>query len=106
MQRISFKTIGTGLAILVSLLVLIIVGNGLVHLDIQSREAGRTVALEAIERSVMQCYALEGAYPPDLEYLEQYYGLILDEQRYVYQYEIVASNIHPIIGVQFPGENE
>jgi hypothetical protein len=106
MRRISFKMIGTGLAVAISLLILLIAAGGLIRLGIRSREAGRTVAREAIERAVMQCYALEGAYPPNLDYLSQNYGLILDESRYVYLYEVVAGNIHPIIGVQFPGENE
>jgi hypothetical protein len=105
MRRFSLKMAGTALAIAVSLLLLLVAGHILGQMDGRSREAGRQVALDAIERSVMQCYALEGAYPPDLDYLMQNYGLILDEQHYVYLYEVVASNIHPIIGVQFPGEN-
>jgi hypothetical protein len=105
MQRFSLKMAGTALAIVVSLLILLVAGNSLSQLGSRSREAGRQVARDAIERAVMQCYALEGAYPPDLDYLQQNYGLILDEQHYVYLYEVVAGNIHPIIGVQFPGEN-
>jgi hypothetical protein len=105
MRRLSLKMVGTALVLAVSLLVLLLVAQSLGRLDERSREAGRQVALDAIERSVMQCYALEGAYPPDLDYLRQNYGLILDEKQYVYLYEVVAGNIHPIIGVQFPGEN-
>jgi hypothetical protein len=106
MRKLSFKFIGTALAIVISLLLLIVVGNSLWRLGNTSRDAGRRVALDAIRRAVTQCYALEGAYPPDLQYLVDNYGLILDEQHYVYLYEIVAGNIQPIVGVQFPGENE
>jgi hypothetical protein len=106
MRRLSFKFIGTALALAVSLMILVMVGSSLWHLGDRSRDAGRRVALDAIERAVSQCYALEGAYPPDLQYLVDNYGLILDERHYVYLYEIVAGNIHPIVGVQFPGENE
>jgi competence protein ComGC len=103
MRRISFKSLGTIVAILVSLLILLAVGNSLIRLDQKSREVGLTISANAIERSVMQCYALEGAYPPNLKYLEDNYGLILNRQTYVYLYEVVAGNIHPIIGVQLPG---
>jgi hypothetical protein len=106
MRQMSFKVIGTILVLAISLMVLVMVGNSLLQLSDSSRDAGRRVALDAIERAVSQCYALEGAYPPDLQYLVDNYGLILDEQSFVYLYEIVAGNIHPIVGVQFPGESE
>lgn len=54
---------------------------------------------DAIERICVQCYALEGSYPPDLEYLSKYYGLILNEDKYFYYYEIFASNIMPYVEV-------
>jgi len=50
---------------------------------------------------VAQCYALEGAYPPDLEYLAENYGLQLDTEHYIYHYDMYASNILPDVRV-FP----
>lgn len=55
------------------------------------------VAESAIKRAALQCYALEGSYPSDLKYLEDNYGIIINEERYFYQYEIFASNIMPEI---------
>ena len=60
-----------------------------------------TQVRETVLSSVSQCYALEGAYPPDLAYLENNYGLILDRSRYIYYYETIASNIFPEVKV-FP----
>lgn len=54
---------------------------------------------EAIERACVQCYALEGSYPPDLKYLSEHYGLILNEDKYFYYYEIFASNVMPYVEV-------
>jgi len=48
---------------------------------------------------VAQCYALEGAYPPDLEYLAEKYGLQLDTEHYIYHYDMYASNIMPDVRV-------
>lgn len=53
----------------------------------------------AIRRAAVQCYAIEGRYPPDLAYLEEHYGLILDESRYVYHYRQVGDNLTPEISV-------
>ncbi len=52
-----------------------------------------------IERYAIQCYASEGSYPPDLTYLEDNYGLILKRERYLYYYEVFASNVLPDIRV-------
>jgi len=54
---------------------------------------------QAVRRSVVQCYAIEGRYPEDLEYLRENYGLSLDEDKYVYHYRLVGSNLLPEIKV-------
>lgn len=54
---------------------------------------------DAIRRSVIQCYAIEGFYPPNIKYLEDNYGLIVDHDRYVISYDVFASNIMPTIEV-------
>lgn len=48
---------------------------------------------------VAQCFALEGAYPPDLDYLTENYGLQLDKEHYIYHYDIYASNVLPDVRV-------
>jgi hypothetical protein len=53
----------------------------------------------AIQKAAVQCYALEGSYPPNIEYLQKNYGITLDESRYYYYYNIFGSNIMPEIGV-------
>ncbi len=52
-----------------------------------------------IKKYAQQCYATEGSYPADLKYLETNYGLILDEDKYFYSYNVFASNIMPDIKV-------
>ena len=44
----------------------------------------------ALERSISQCYAVEGSYPPSLEYLKQHYGLLYDEDSFFIDYEPLA----------------
>jgi competence protein ComGC len=53
---------------------------------------------EIIDKAMIQCYALEGSYPPNLEYLENY-GVIMDEDHYNYFFEAVGSNIKPTVKV-------
>ncbi|WMJ76695.1 MULTISPECIES: hypothetical protein [unclassified Sedimentibacter] len=57
------------------------------------------ILADAIKRSAVQCYAIEGFYPPDITYLENEYGLIIDHNKYVISYSIFASNIMPDIEI-------
>ena len=53
----------------------------------------------AVRRSAVQCYALEGRFPTNLAYLEQEYGLIIDHQNYAVYYEPMGENLIPQIRV-------
>lgn len=54
---------------------------------------------EALRKAAIQCYALEGGYPPSVHYLRDNYGIMLNEKDYFYHYEVMASNIMPDIKV-------
>lgn len=54
---------------------------------------------DAVHNAALTCYAVEGAYPEDLEYLRKHYGLAYDESRYIVTYDAFASNLVPEIYV-------
>lgn len=54
---------------------------------------------EALRRGCAACYAAEGVYPPNLEYLEDHYGIRVDEERYAVFYSAFADNLMPDITV-------
>jgi hypothetical protein len=57
---------------------------------------------DSVRRSAVQCYAIEGSFPPTvggLEYLKEGYGLAIDEKRYVVYYESLGDNLIPQIRV-------
>ena len=49
----------------------------------------------AISRDIVQCYSLEGMYPPSLEYLEEHYGLTYDKDTFFVDYQPIAANLYP-----------
>lgn len=53
----------------------------------------------SLEQSVITCYALEGAYPVSLDYLQEHYGIRWNEKRYLVNFEPVGSNLPPDITV-------
>lgn len=63
----------------------------------------RTVE-DAVRHAALTCFAVEGAYPSDLAYLRQHYGLHYDESRYHVVYEAFASNQMPEIRVMLRGD--
>ena len=54
---------------------------------------------QALRRGCVACYAAEGVYPPDLEYLKEHYGLQVDENQYTVRYDVFAENLMPDITV-------
>lgn len=59
---------------------------------------------EALTRAAVSCYAVEGAYPPNVEYLVENYRVQIDTDRYAVKYELYASNLMPSITVLEYGE--
>ena len=53
----------------------------------------------SVNRSVTQCYALEGCYPANLDYLIEHYGLTYDSDRYYIDYQFIGSNLRPDITI-------
>lgn len=72
---------------------------GTVYIAKMSGRHGVQVTREAVRRAVVQCYAIEGIYPPNVEHLVNEYGLTYDATKYYIFYEIFASNIMPTIEV-------
>ena len=68
--------------------------------------AQQTALLEdALQQAVVSCYATEGRYPADLEYLIEHYGVQLDREQYLVVYDIFADNIRPRVRVVWMGED-
>ena len=82
-----------------ALAVLLMFTTALSNLDDGRRSEGRQQLEDAVRRSAVACYAAEGVYPPELEYLEAHYGLQVDRERYTVVYEVFASNLMPDVTV-------
>ncbi len=54
---------------------------------------------ETLRQGCVACYAAEGVYPPDIDYLKEHYGLQVDEERYTVRYSAFAENLMPDITV-------
>lgn len=68
-------------------------------MESKSEEESLASLRNAIQRACVQCYAIEGRYPPSVEYLEDHYGIVIDRDRYHVFYDGWASNVMPDITV-------
>ena len=69
------------------------------HPKTDLEDSGATAIREAVQRSALQCYVVEGVYPPNLQYLEDNYGLQVNAEDYYVSYEAFASNLPPTVKV-------
>ncbi|MCI8950004.1 MAG: hypothetical protein HFG49_08175 [Lachnospiraceae bacterium] len=95
----KLNIIGFFVSVLLFFLVIGAFVNGASAFSGKARSEGDVTLRNAIARATVQCYAIEGRYPPSVEYLEEHYGIQIDRKRYHVFYEGFASNIMPDITV-------
>lgn len=87
------------LAVLVFVLLLAVFVAAVDRVTSASDEAELALVRDAVKNAALTCYAVEGAYPDDLDYLREHYGLGYNETRYLVTYDAFASNVMPDIRV-------
>jgi len=94
-------------AVVVTVLVFVLIFAGAVFLmdyvGNVSEDAQTEMVRSAVRNAALTCYAVEGAYPSEIEYLVENYGLAYDSERFLITYEAFASNIFPDIYVNVRG---
>jgi hypothetical protein len=65
----------------------------------QADDQAQKMTEESIRRAAVQCYALEGIYPVNIEYLKDHYGIRPDTKRFIIHYRFVGDNLLPDIAV-------
>ncbi len=61
---------------------------------------------DAVRKAALTCYAVEGMYPDDLQYLRDNYQLAYNEEKYLVTYDSFASNLMPGISVTERGKRD
>lgn len=79
--------------------VAVVVVSGVLKVSKRADEEGAETLRNGIRRASVQCYAIEGRYPPSVQYLTDNYGIQIDEKRYSVFYDGFASNVMPDITV-------
>ena len=95
------KRRGGILGILLSVLFLgamvLMLNMGINYLTQSHGEESLIAVRNAISRASVQYYTLNGRYPHSVEYLAEQFGLQLDFERFIINFEAFGSNIPPQI---------
>lgn len=84
---------------LVSLLILLAFVFGLSSLQENTVSKQQESLETALTRNITHCYAVEGFYPPSLEYIEEHYGLTYDKDLFFVDYQPIGSNMRPNVTI-------
>lgn len=94
-KKISLLPAAAAFAVLTALAVWLAISAG------NMRSAADKQELEAVKNSVENavtlCYAIEGAYPENLDRLTSGYGVVYDSSRFIVHYEYFAGNVRPSV---------
>ena len=85
--------------LLVTVLVLVLAVVLVNRISNSQQSAESEIVRQSIKDAAINCYAVEGAYPDDLQYLRDNYMLAYNEDRYFVTYKSFSSNHIPDIYV-------
>ena len=101
MSRKTDKTgvVYTIIQAVIIVIILAVIAASIINVSGDGRLDGCRQLESSVRRSVMACYASEGVYPPNVDYLVDHYNLQLDNDRYTVHYSVFAQNLMPDITV-------
>lgn len=80
-------------------LVLILFLLGITSINQTTLDKQQESLENAINRNIIHCYAVEGFYPPSLQYMEENYGLTYDKDLFFVDYRPIGANIRPDVTI-------
>ena len=84
------------------LLIIALIGGmwgAVTYLDNTEHAEQTEMVYNAVKKAALTCYAVEGAYPSRVDYLEENYGLSYDHELYLVSNNAFASNLFPDVRV-------
>ena len=67
------------------------------------RDNRKNYIYSSVMNGAALCYSIEGEYPPDIQYLEDNYGVRYDPDEYIVHYSYFGATIRPSVTVTEKG---
>lgn len=87
------------LPILAFIILFVLFYRAINSVDTTTAQKQQEQLIKSLERSITQCYAIEGSYPPSLKYIQENYGLVYDNNSLFIDYQFIGANIYPDITI-------
>ena len=68
------------LALLITVFFVLKTASSINMVSEKSKDEGKRILSEGLYRAVATCYSTEGIYPPNIEYIEDNYHIIIDKE--------------------------
>ena len=95
----KFKFSGLAASVACFLLALVLILGSVRSLRESSIRQQRQALEEALSKSLLLCYSLEGRYPDTIQELLEKHPLVYDRDRFVIDYRLQGGNILPDITI-------
>ena len=102
-MRINKEDIAAILVFVALIIVFVVLVNNITG---KGNRREMDIVKDAVKNATLTCYAVEGMYPDDLNYLIEHYNLSYNKDRYIVYYEPLASNVIPSIKVVERGNTD
>ncbi len=102
-MRIGKKDIAAGVVFIALIVGFVLLLNSLTA---TSGDQEARLVHDAVKNAALTCYAAEGTYPENLDYLREHYKLAYNTERFVVEYDAFASNLMPTITVRERGAKD
>lgn len=97
LKKRILESVNVSVAFFVLVMVLFLLGISM--LSSSSVNDDEQILRNAINKDIIHCYAVEGFYPPTLDYIEDHYGLTYDHDKFLVDYEAIGNNVMPNVMV-------
>lgn len=87
------------LSVLLFAAIVAVISLGMSNIQERGGKQQTKLLTDALRRASVSCYAVEGRYPPTLEYIKDNYGVVVNDDRFIVRYVAFAENIMPTIRV-------
>lgn len=87
------------LPVIAFIVLIVLFLNGVNSISVTTTEKQEESLHNAVYRSIIQCYAVEGTYPPNLDYLIEHYGLTYDKDLFFIDYQPIGANLMPDVTI-------
>jgi hypothetical protein len=91
-------------SVCILLFFLILFYQGIDSLSSSSMRRQKESLEQALNRNITYCYAVEGSYPENLDYLKKHYGLTYNEDKFFVDYRVSGENVLPDVAVIEKGD--